>query len=264
MITWILERSSHEHRINVNQQIIDRVEQTGHAWKEINIVPFERSVVGGDPLVEGLVVAYGSTAIDDVVARNNWQPALWRSAGVTETHVFNAIGTDYLNHDMKSLHHSDVLAYAKDQGWEFFFVKPDTDDKEFPGMVCDQQKYPFFMEALIANMWNKHDFNVCVSSIKDIGIEWRIPVVDGKIADYSIYRQWRKVMPSREIYQEVLDFADRMIALHNPALAYVIDVGQVGNGLKVIEYNGFNSAGLYACNINNVVDAVNRMVLKYY
>lgn len=264
MITWVLEKASFEHRISVNEKIIKRLAETGHSHKEIFIVPFERSVVGGDPHIEGRVVAYGSTAIDDVVARNKWQPALWRSDGVVETRVLNAIGTNYLNYDMKSLDPSDVLAYAKEQGWEFFFVKPDTDDKEFSGMVCDQQKYPFFMEALIANMWDKHDFKVCVSSIKNIGIEWRIPVVDGKIVDYSIYRQWRRVMPSREIYQEVLDFTERMISLHDPARAYVIDVGQLNDELKVIEYNGFNSAGFYACDINNIVDAVNRMVEKYY
>lgn len=260
MTTWVLERSSHEHRIDVNQKIIERVEQTGHKWVEIQIVPFERSVVGGDPVVEGPVVAYGSTAIDTVVSRNGWAPGVWRTPGVRESHVAAALGGLYMNADLQVVPAQEAAQVALEKGWEYFFAKPDTDDKEFPGTVFDQDKYPFFIEALYANMWDKHAFNVCVSSIKQIGIEWRLPVVAGRVVDYSIYRQWRKVMPSREIYQDVLDLAAEAIALHDPAPAYVIDVGQVDGELKVIEYNGFNSAGLYACNIANVVDAINQMV----
>jgi hypothetical protein len=260
MVTWVLERSSHEHRIDVNQKIIERVEQTGHKWVEINIVPFERSVVGGDPVVGGPVVAYGSTAIRDVVQRNRWAPGIWDVEGVRESHVAAALGGLYMNADLRVVPAAQAAQVALEQGWEYFFVKPDTDDKEFPGTVTDPEKYPFFIEALIANMWDKHDFNVCLSSIKQIGIEWRLPVVAGRVVDYSIYRQWRKVMPSREIYQEVLDVAAEAIRLHNPAPAYVIDIGQVDGELKVIEYNGFNSAGLYACNIANVIDAINQMV----
>lgn len=260
MITWVLERSSHEHRINVNQQIVDRVEQTGHKWIEIQIVPFERSVVGGDPVVSGPVVAYGSTAIDDVVARNGWAPGVWRTPGLQESHVAAALGPLYMNADLRIVPANDAHLVAKEQGWEQFFAKPNTDNKEFPGTVFDIERYPFFMEALTANMWDKHTFDVAVSPLRQIGIEWRLPVVAGRVVDYSIYRQWRKVMPAREIYQEVLDVAAAAIALHDPAPAYVIDIGQVDGELKVIEYNGFNSAGFYACNIANIVDAVNAMV----
>lgn len=264
MITWVLEKASFEHRIAVNEKIIKRLAETGNDHREIFIVPFERSVVGGDPLVEGHVVAYGSTAIDDVVDRNGWKPGVWRTDGTTESEILSKLGSMCLNHDMKILKPTEVSDFVKDQGWEFFFVKPDTDAKEFPGMICDQAKYPFFIEGIVANMWDKHDFNVAVSSLKELGIEWRIPVVDGKIVDYSIYRQWQKVMPSREIYQEVLDFTEKAISLHNPALAYFIDVAQVGKELKVVEYTGFNSAGFYACDVNNIVDAINKMVMKYY
>jgi len=260
MITWVLERSSQEHRIDVNQKIIERVEQTGHKWVEIQIVPFERSVVGGDPIIEGPVVAFGSTAIRTVVDRNGWTPGIWDVEDVRESRVAAALGPLYMNADLQVVPAMEATQVALERGWEYFFAKPDTDDKEFPGTVFDPQKYPFFMEALIANMWDKHEFNVCVSSIKQIGIEWRLPVVDGRVVDYSIYRQWRRVMPSREIYDEVLECAAKAIALHNPAPAYVIDIGQVDGELKVIEYNGFNSAGLYACNIANVVDAINNMV----
>lgn len=264
MVTWALERSSRMHRVGTNQKIIDRIEETGHQWVEMQIVPFERSVVGGDPVLEGPVVAYGSTAIHDVARRNGWVPGVWESKQVAEPYVAAALGPLYMNTDIRVVPARDAVQVALEQGWEWFFVKPETDAKLFAGTVTDPQKYPFFIEAILANQYIPEEFNVCVSSIKQIGIEWRIPVVAGRVADYSIYRQYRRVMLSREIYQDVLDLAEEAIRLHNPAPAYVIDIGQINGGLKIIEYNGFNSSGLYACNIANVVDAINKMVERDY
>ncbi len=49
-----------------------------------------------------------------------------------------------------------------------------------------------------------------------------------------------------------------------PAQVYVIDVAQVRQGddwtYKVIEYNSFNSAGFYACDVPAIIDAVNALL----
>lgn len=259
-VHWVLQQDSREGRMTWNQKIIDHVTATGHLWTEIKIIPFERSVVGGDPIIEGPVVAYGTTAIDTVVERNKWSPGVWRSEGVRESHVRDALGDLYMNEGMVVCPVSEAAQVASERGYEFFFVKPNTDTKEFPGTISDPARFPAWVEPMMQHEWIGRDFDVCVSPIVDIGIEWRLPVVDGKVVDYSIYRQWRQVMPKREIYQEVLDVAAEAINRHNPAPVYVIDIGQVNGELKVIEYNGFNSAGLYDCDVANIVDAVNEYV----
>lgn len=264
MVTWVLQQDNRHERMTWNQKIIDHCKATGHNSAEIKIIPFERSVVGGDPNIEGPVVAYGSTAIDTVVERNGWTPGVWRTEKLRESYVAATLGDLYMNHDMVVCPAEKAAEIAAERGWEWFFVKPDTDEKQFAGTITDPRKYPFFIEGMLAHEWVTRDFEVCVSPIRDIGIEWRLPVVDGKVVDYSIYRQYRQVMPSREIYQEVLDVAAGAIARHNPVPVYVIDIGQVDDQLRVIEYNGFNSSGLYACDVGNVVDAVNRYVETHY
>jgi hypothetical protein len=264
MVTWVLQNDQPDRWSTSNEAITKRCDETGHKWELMQIVPFERSVIGGDPIIEGPVVAYGSTGIDTVVERNKWAPGVWRVDGVIESHSKAALGDLYMNTEMQVVPVREAATVAAEKGWEFFFVKPDSDNKEFAGTVTDGGKYPFFIEGMLAYDWIDQDFNVCVSPIKQIGIEWRLPVVDGKVVDYSIYRQWREVMPKREIYQEVLDVAAEAISRHNPAPVYVIDIGQVDDELKVIEYNGFNSAGLYDCNIANVVDAINEYVDRTY
>ena len=43
------------------------------------------------------------------------------------------------------------------------------------------------------------------------------------------------------------------------ARAFVLDVADTLEGPKVIEVNNFNSAGLYACDVGKIVDAVEAM-----
>lgn len=260
MITWVLQAGSRFGGTGTNQKIIQHLEKTGHRGIEITIVPFSREVVGGIPLIEGPVVAYGSTAIQTVVKQAGWTPGVWLSPDVREDRVRDALGPLYLNHEMIVVPVREAARVASERGWEPFFCKPATDDKHFAGTVFSGERYPFFAEAMLAEEWIPDEFEVCVSPVRNLGIEWRLPVVDSKVADYSIYRQWRTVMPSREIYPEVLEFAERVIARHDPAPAYTIDVAQVDDELKVIEFNGFNSAGFYECDVGNIVDAVNQMV----
>ena len=232
---------------------------------EIKIVPFERSVVGGDPVITDTpVVAYGSTAIDTVVARNDWKPALWRVDGVIESNSRDALGDLYLNDDLVVCSVHDGAKIASERGWDQFFIKPNTDSKEFAGTITDTGRYGYLLESVFNEDWIDDDFDVVVSSIKPLGLEWRLVVVDGKVADYSIYRKSMRVDPERSIRQEVLDLADQAIKRHNPAPVFVIDIGEYNGMLKVIEYNGFNSSGLYHCDINNIVDAVNDYVVREY
>ena len=44
-----------------------------------------------------------------------------------------------------------------------------------------------------------------------------------------------------------------------PARAFVLDVADTLEGPKVIEVNNFNSAGLYACDVGKIVDAIEAM-----
>lgn len=45
---------------------------------------------------------------------------------------------------------------------------------------------------------------------------------------------------------------------------YVVDVCQVGDGFKIVEYNTFNSASLYDCDVAKIIDDVNEFVEKAF
>ena len=51
----------------------------------------------------------------------------------------------------------------------------------------------------------------------------------------------------------VVSFAHEVTALFQPAPVFVLDVAAVGDRLAVVEFNGFNSAGFYASDVERIV-----------
>jgi hypothetical protein len=64
------------------------------------------------------------------------------------------------------------------------------------------------------------------------------------------------VRASAEVPAHVLDYARAQVARWQPDRAFAIDVAETGYGMKILELNSANSAGLYACDPGRIVDAV--------
>lgn len=262
MITWIVQNYEEERRDGWNKAIQEACSDENHQFQSIKIVPFEHSVVGGDPIVNGKVVVHGSTTIFKVRDRCNWQPGVWSIPKESETHA--AIGSHYLNHDMRVLNVDQVIPYVESIGLEFFFAKPDRDLKSFDGTVFDAEKFPFFIER--AQTFSNYDpaTQVCVSPIKNIGREWRIFVVNGEIAGYSQYKNNRKLDIVREISEEALAYARMITELYNPNDVHVFDVCENLDidKFSVIEYNTFNCSGFYEADVNKITKSINHFMEK--
>lgn len=262
MVTWVVQRYSGDETRTFNRSVKTVLEGTRHDVRELEVIPISREVKGGDPILSGPVVAYGSTAMLFVSERNKWSPGAWMSEGFTEFETQKALGDLYLNPEMFTCPVREVAKHTEQRGLEFFFIKPNTGFKEFAGMVTDANRFTGWVDTILSQEWIQQDFDVCISPVQYVANEWRLPVVDGKVVDYSAYIQDRRLRPERKVLDAVLDVANEAITRHNPAPAYVIDVGQVGGEFKIVEYNGFNCAGMYECDVENVVGAVNDYIEK--
>jgi len=223
------------------------------------------------------VVAYGSIELIKLVQReSSWSPCDWA--------IWDDLKcTQYLHHWGKfSIHHtygylpvSEIIRqkdfifanYAND-GKVFF--RPDSNTKGYAGKgfyaeVChinnwdkfikDGFNYPYELDGSILAMF---------STPTTIFTEWRLVVAKRKVITGS---QYKKRIDSCTLSTEleagyppeVEAYAEMIMASseYEPAPIYIMDIASTIDGLKLLEIGAVNCAGLYCCDIEKFVQAVN-------
>lgn len=257
-VTWILE--SNVFAETCFDEMMDHLKERGLTHHVVRIIPFIHEIDGKTPVVDGPCVVYGSIGVQKLAARHGWTPGVFPIP--TEVEAQDALGDLYLNVDAVRMNISEVNAYLANREGTVF-IKPDTDTKEFAGQVIDAPVFGTWYDGMVDSGYlDGNDFPVVISTPKKLGCEWRVVVVDGKIVTSSLYRQYQMVKAERNIIPEVEAIVMEAHRRFQPADAYVIDVAQVGDDYRIIEYNTINSAGLYDCDARAVIDAVTAFVEK--
>jgi len=254
-VTWVLERDVFSEECFSN--MVDHFKKKNIPYHIVRIVPFIHEIEGKVPEISGPVIVYGSLGIHKLAKKHGWKPGVWSNDRFNESILIKALGQNALNHDIITCKFEDVM---KTSPWETFFVKPNTDTKEFAGMVTTKEEFnEWYMKMMTSGYFFEgiEQKEVVIGSPKNIGCEWRLVILNGKVIEYSIYRQYQKVMPAHECPQEVINFAEDMSKIYSPAPVFVMDICEAENGYKVIEANGFNSAGLYKCDVSVIIDEIN-------
>lgn len=258
MVTWILERDVFATK--TFDEMVAAIEDQGHTLHVVRVKPFVHEIEGKVPVTpaEGeSIVVYGSIGVQKLANEHGWRPGVWTSPDFNESALKRELGGLYLNHDVSVTRFRNVMQMNRLSG--DFFIKPNTDTKEFAGFVTDKDGFREWYEKQLDTGYIDDsilDLEVAVSAAKKVGCEWRLLIVEGKVADYSIYRQWKSVMPTHECPAEVVQFAEIAARRWSPAPVFGLDVCESEDGYSVIEYNAFNSMGLYAMDIPTVIEAV--------
>jgi hypothetical protein len=265
-VTWVLEQ-------NVFAEVcfdlmVEHFKANDIPYHIVKVIPFIHEIEGKVPEITGPCVVYGSIGVQKLAAKHGWTPGVFGGAeAMSEWNASVGLQELYLNFGMMPIpisavgEHPDRIARllgGRGEPVTEFFIKPDTDTKEFAGQVIRVEDFSKWYAGMVDSGYlDGNDFGVVVSRPQSLGCEWRVVVVDGKISSYSLYRQYQRVMPERIITPEVEAVVAAAQALYVPAAVYVIDVAQVDDDYKIIEYNTFNSAGLYACDPTKIIDDIN-------
>jgi hypothetical protein len=258
MPTWILERDV--FNVQHFDSMVSHAQSRHWPLHIVRVKPFEHIIEGPVPVTEGPVVVYGSIGVQKLAQQHNWIPGVFGDDQLFRQDVYaEALGDLILNPNPTVTYLSEVMDATV--GQDSFFIKPNDDNKAFAGFVLPREEFEIWVNRMreIGYLDNQ-DIEVVVSPPQELAMEWRNIVVDGKLIESSIYRQWQSVMPERDRRPEVEELVLEAHSRFKPADVYVIDVAQTRQGLKVVEYNTFNSAGTYACDIPNIMDAVSDFV----
>jgi hypothetical protein len=219
---------------------------------------------------EDCVIIYGSMKHVAYYRNAPWAPGLFCDTKALQcTNYYSAVGDALFNDDYVIAPIGDLLRlwplyinmFGRSEG---LFIRPNSSLKPFTGTVIDYTGWELCQEYWVKDLGP--DALVVVSTPKEVLTEWRVVVVDGKVVtgcQYSHRQKHREVVhfPNsvRSFVQHILDsgFA--------PQEAYVMDVAETKNGeLAVMEINSFSCAGLYVCDHDAIVDAMNALARKMW
>lgn len=221
------------------------------AFRPIVVTPFTHEVEEDVSDIDGMVIAYGSNVMEDVVNDYGWKPG-WFPCIHDEKSVLKIFGNDYINHDMIITNSDEYLNRVNE--FQYYFIKP-NDDKYFAGTITDKNMMPFVVESEGRHFGTPKVYDICISSVKRIKKEWRFFVVDRKIVTGSKYHGENLKLEIEYGYDPMAEiFAEKMIDKYHHANTFVIDIAKMKNGsFKVVEINCLNCSGLYAINTDNLV-----------
>lgn len=254
--TWVLEKNVFAEKCF--DQMVEHFKDKNIPYHIVKVIPFIHEIDGKVPDVTNPCVVYGSIGTQKLAQKHGWTPGVWTNDQFNEKVLIDKLGVHSLNRNSTFLMLSEVHTLRGILS-DSIFIKPNTDTKEFAGQVIRNDEFMSWYKNMIdIGYLETDDFEVMVSYPKKLGMEWRLVIVDGKVCECSIYKQYQIVKSERQMNPEVIEFAEKCVKLHNPADVFVMDIAQTEDGLKVIEYNTFNSAGLYACDVTNIIDTINK------
>lgn len=214
--------------------------------------------MGTLPEMGAAAVVMGSYSLTTAAARMGWRPGAFLDNldFVTQRERW---GERMLNHG-GAVHPFGDVPFQR----EPFFMRPVADTKALSGTVLDWGEYEAWrdrvrhIEGLNEDLTLRSDTQVLVSSRREVWTEARTWVVGGRVMTASGYRlgTTKRYSPPTSVDPHTTDFAQECADLWSPNDAYVLDVAETPDGMRIVEVNCLNSAGFYLGDMGRVIDAI--------
>lgn len=134
------------------------------------------------------------------------------------------------------------------------FIRPVHDTKKMIATVIERDNFEYAINQFKETV--SDDFEIMVSSCKDIISEYRLFIVKGEVVAWSLYKLHGEVRLAQTAPKYIVDKAEELCKKWVPADAFVMDFAETSEGYKVLEVNNINCAGFYACDIPSIVEAM--------
>jgi hypothetical protein len=256
---WILQH------FEDTDKLAEALDSVGIAYTWHKVVPFIGKL---DPEAivpdKHHVVMFGQYSIWRTAATEGYWPGVFKIRPFVEEKAWHPYLLNGADAWFMTLRDVPSLLAGDDNDW---FIRPVEDDKEVAGSVKSGPEIIAMVEKVLKLKTHeipkgslRHDTRLMLTAPVRILSEWRLWAVDGKIVAYSLYKEGSRVVYRREIDDDALAFAQRMVDI-NPGYsrAFVIDVCRTEAGLRLIETNCINAAGFYAADLAKLALAIDAM-----
>lgn len=205
-------------------------------------------------LSDAYISIYGSKALATIIKQFDVTPGSFLNENFEMEVVWEHINDELLND-------SFIVGELQELNpeWDSFFIRPTGNTKLISGMCVTQEEF---------REWKEREDNpdslyigqkLMVSEQRSIQEEYRFFVVNGKVITGSSYQVNGERNTGLVPAPPVWEYAQKMVNRFNLATAFVIDVAKTDKGMKVVEYNNFNTSGLYCCDETAIIRAIRNL-----
>lgn len=253
---WILQENLFKE--NEWENLVQSLDRFSIPYSVHKVIPFIGELIPTAEPKQKKVICFGSYSMRHSAKQFGWNPGVYDLFDTNYLMQYAYWGDLMLNAD------SDVYSFGNTTLQEPSFIRPIDDSKYFAGRVFDvveflewQNKVCILEEDYGNSLRPSTLIQVCKP--KEIYSEYRFWIVNGKITTKSLYKRGQKVIYSSEVDERFDAFVLKCIELWQPAKAFVIDVCDTPDGIKIVEINTINAAGFYAGDVQSLVLALEEM-----
>jgi hypothetical protein len=202
------------------------------------------------------VICFGSYSMRHVARRHGWIPGVFDLEPQDFPQQLKHWGEHMLNAASRVTAFKDAVFPQ-----EYAFIRPTADSKHFAGKVFTREEFEPWQRAVVALELKDGssltpETEVQVSPALVIHAEYRYWVVKGEIITKSLYKRGQRVYYSSEVDERVDAYVRDRVAEWQPHEAFVIDVCDTQEGMRIVEINTMNAAGFYAGDVQKLVLAL--------
>lgn len=249
---WVMQRDIFKE--DGWKSMVETLERFNLPHSVHSVVPFVGEIMP-DVNPTGNVICFGTYSLRHLAKRKNWFPGVFDLEPYDFTIQLQHWGDRMLNADSVVAPFKEIVLNVP------MFVRPANDTKYFAGKVFDPDEFHTWkikvcvLEEDYGTSLTK-DTILQACSLKEIYTEHRYWIVDGKIVTKSQYKRGNKIEYKSDVDPMFDEFVCECIAIWQPLRAFVIDVCDTDQGLKIVEINTINSSGFYAGDMQKLVFAL--------
>jgi len=251
---WILQNNLFNE--DAYKFLLDTLQKFNISHSIHKVIPFVGELVDPPELQTKNVICMGSYSLRHCAKKYEWTPGVFDLEPFNFQVQLSHWGNNMLNYDsaVSEFQHAEITD-------ECAFVRPIEDSKVFAGTVFDKEDFYDWKRKVCVL---EHDYGnsltkttlVQVCSPKPIYSEHRFWIVKGHIVTSSTYKLGSKIVYLPLVDQRFYDYVNEMISIWQPHDAFVIDVCECSEGLKIVEINTLNSCGFYAADLQKLMIAL--------
>lgn len=232
----------------------------GYEFIPITAIPFSNELPSIDNSKP--TIFYGATGLMSIIFDSGlWSPGVYFNPDSTYPVWAEKYGKHTLNDLFQETTMRELLFSDYEPEMEFF-IRPSNDQKAFAGQVMKISEIKDWSNKLQIGEEDLWSLPIIVAEPLSIAHEWRLFMVDGRVSSGTHYRAQNRLSVDPNVPDSVIEFAEKRATEYSPAPVFIMDIGQCGEKLYVIEVGCFNSAGFYAADISKIVKDVSEYILE--